>query len=184
LTFLEAPCYHRRLNTASEVAMKHLLISAILLVASTAAMPQAKPNEVALRAIVQEEVAAWNSADAVAYSRHFAADGVFVNIRGEYKTGVQAFTKQHEFLFKGPFHGSTLHQDVVSIQFIRPDVAVVEVLTSVTGIPKLSPGTSTDDKGRLRTRLLQVLVKDAGEWKITDYHNTDVKADVPAPDPQ
>jgi hypothetical protein len=25
---------------------------------------------------------------------------------------------------------------------------------------------------------------DGGEWKITDYHNTDVKADVPAPYPQ
>jgi uncharacterized protein (TIGR02246 family) len=115
-----------------------------------------------------------------ARSRHFR----LVNIRGEYRTGVQAFTKQHEFLFHGPFHGSTLHQDVVSVQFVRPDVAVVEVLTAVTGIQRLSPGTNTDEKGRLRTRLLQVLVKNGVEWKITDYHNTDVKADVPAPDPQ
>jgi uncharacterized protein (TIGR02246 family) len=167
--------------------MKYLLVSTIVLVAALAAqpaMPQAKPEESAIRAIVQDEVAAWNAGDAGAYSRHFAADGIFVNIRGEYRTGVQAFTKQHEFLFRGPFHGSTLHQDVVSIQFIRPDIAVVEVLTAVTGIQKLSPGTNTDEKGRLRTRLLQVLVKDGAEWKITDYHNTDVKADVPAPDPQ
>jgi len=61
---------------------------------------------------------------------------------------------------------------------------VVVVLTSVTGIPKLFPGTNTDDKGRLRTRLLQVVVKDGGEWKITAYHNTDVKLGVPVPDPQ
>jgi hypothetical protein len=60
----------------------------------------------------------------------------------------------------------------------------VELLTAVTGIEKLSPGTNTDEKGRLRTRLLQALVKDGGEWKITYYHNTDVKADVPAPEPQ
>ena len=59
-----------------------------------------------------------------------------------------------------------------------------EVLTSVTGIQKLSPGTNTDDKGRLRTRLLQVMVKEGGEWKIVAYHNTDVKAGVPLPDPQ
>jgi uncharacterized protein (TIGR02246 family) len=167
--------------------MKYVLVSAITLIATFAAMramPQAKPDESAIRTIVQEEVAAWNAGDAVAYSRHFAADGIFVNIRGEYRAGVQAFTKQHEFLFNGPFHGSILHQDVVSVQFVRPDVAVVEVLTAVTGIQKLSPGTNTDEKGRLRTRLLQVLVKDSGEWRITDYHNTDVKADVPAPDPQ
>jgi uncharacterized protein (TIGR02246 family) len=167
--------------------MKYVLVSAIVLVATFAAkpaMPQPKLEEGAVRTIVQEEVAAWNAGDAAAYSRHFAADGIFVNIRGEYRTGVQAFTKQHEFLFNGHFRGSTLHQDVVSIQFIRPDVAVAEVLTAVTGIQKLSPGTNTDEKGRLRTRLLQVLVKDRGEWKITDYHNTDVKADVPAPDPK
>jgi uncharacterized protein (TIGR02246 family) len=166
--------------------MNYAVVFAILVAAFAAkrATPQAEPNESAIRTIVQGEVAAWNAGDAVAYSRHFARDGVFVNIRGEYRTGAQAFTKQHEFLFSGLFHGSTLHHDVVSVQFLRPDVAVVEVLTSVTGIQKLSPGTNTDQKGRLRTRLLQVLVKDRGEWKITDYHNTDVKADVPAPDPQ
>jgi uncharacterized protein (TIGR02246 family) len=165
--------------------MKTLLVSAIFLAATTmAATPQATPDEVSIRNIVREEVTAWNAGDAEGYSRHFAADGIFVNIRGQYFTGVQAFTKQHVFLFNGPFHGSTLHQDVVSIRFVRPDVAVVEVLTAVTGIQKLSPGTSTDDKGRLRTRLLQVVVKDGGEWKITNYHNTDVKADIPAPEPQ
>ena len=164
--------------------MQCLLVSAIFLVAAMAAMPHAKPDEVAIRSIVQEEVTAWNAGDAAGYSRHFAADGICINIRGQYFTGVQAFTKQHEFLFNGPFHGSTLHQDVVSIQFVRPDVAVVEVLTALTGIQKLSPGTSADDRGRLRTRLLQVVVKDGGEWKITHYHNTDVKAGVPAPEPQ
>jgi hypothetical protein len=60
----------------------------------------------------------------------------------------------------------------------------VEVLTSVTGIQKLSPGTNTDDKGRLRTRLLQVIVKDGGEWKIVAYHNVDVKSDIPVPNPE
>jgi ketosteroid isomerase-like protein len=72
--------------------MKYALVFAIILVATFAAkraMPQAKPNESAIRTIVQEEVAAWNAGDAVAYSRHFAPDGIFVNIRGEYRTGVQ-----------------------------------------------------------------------------------------------
>jgi hypothetical protein len=70
------------------------------------------------------------------------------------------------------------------LKFVRPDVAVVEVLTSVTGIQKLFSGTNADDKGRLRTRSLQVVVKDGGEWKIAAYHNTDVKPEVPVPDPQ
>ena len=167
-----------------EVAMRCLLVFTIVLFATVAATPQASPDETAVRNIIQEEITAWNSSDAAAYSRHFAADGTFTNIRGEFFSGRQPFIEKHDNLFKGPFHGSTLKQDIVSLKFVRPDVAVVEVLTSVTGIQKLFPGTNTDDKGRLRTRLLQVVVKDGGEWRITAYHNTDLKSGVPVPDPQ
>jgi len=163
--------------------MNYLLVLSIVLFATIAARPEASTDETAVREIIQEEIAAWNSGDAAAYSRHFAAEGTCTNIRGQLFTGRQAFTQQHEYLFKGPFHGSTLKQDVVSLKFARPDVAIVEVLTSVTGIQKLSPGTNADSKGRLRTRLLQIMVKNGGEWEIVAYHNTDVKPDVPAPDP-
>ncbi len=171
-------------SSPAEASMNYLLVLSIALAATIAAMPQASPDETAVRNIIQEEITAWNSSDAAAYSRHFAADGTFTNIRGEFFSGRQPFIEKHDNLFKGPFHGSTLKQDIVSLKFVRPDVAVVEVLTSVTGIQKLFPGTNTDDKGRLRTRLLQVVVKDGGEWRITAYHNTDVKSGVPVPDPQ
>jgi ketosteroid isomerase-like protein len=77
-----------------------------------------------------------------------------------------------------------MKQDVVSLKFVRPDVAIVETLTAVIGIQKPSPGMSLDTKARLRSRLLQVMVKDGGEWRIVTYHNTDVRPDVPVPDPQ
>jgi uncharacterized protein (TIGR02246 family) len=148
------------------------------------AVPETSSDETAIRNIIQEEIAAWNAGDAVAYARHFADDGTFTNVRGQLFTGRQAFIERHDYVFKGQFHGSTLGQDIVSLKFVQPDVAVVEVLTAVTGFQKLSPGTSVDDKGRLRTRMLQVIVKGKGEWKIVAYHNVDVKSDVPAPDPQ
>lgn len=100
--------------------MKCLLFLAVLLGATVAATPQASPEETAVRNIVQEEIAAWNSGDAAAYSRHFAADGTFTNIRGEFFTGRQPFIEKHDNLFKGPFHGSTLKQDIVSLKFVRP----------------------------------------------------------------
>jgi hypothetical protein len=90
--------------------------------------------------------------------------------------------KHHAELFSGPYRGTILHHDVVSLQFVRSDVAVVEVLTSVTGFQKLAPGLSTDKNGRLRTRLLQVLVKDKSAWSIVAYHNVDVKSQTPVPD--
>lgn len=157
---------------------------ALVVVATVAAYPQASPDETAVRSIIHDEIAAWNSGDAVAFSRHFAADGTFTNIRGQFFTGREAFTEKHDFIFKGVYRGTTMKQDVVSLKFVRPDVAIVETLTAVIGIQKPSPGMSTDDKGRLRSRLLQIMVKDGGEWKIVTFHNTDVRPDVPVPDPQ
>ena len=140
-------------------------------------------DETAIRKIVQDEVAAWNRGDATAYSNQFANDGTFTNIRGQFFTGHEAFLKQHEVIFQGIFKNTTSQQDIVSLKFIRPDVAIVETLTSLSGMPETAPGTATDSKGRLRTRLLQVVARQGGEWKIVAYHNVDVKPGVPVPEP-
>jgi len=153
--------------------MNYLPVLAIALAATIAAMPQPSSDEIAIRNIIQEEITAWNAGDAAAYSRHFSEDGTFTNIRGQFFAGRQAFIDRHDYVFKGQFHGSTLKQDIVSLKFVRPDVAVVEVLTSVTGIQKLSPGTNTDDKGRLRTRLLQVIAKDGGAARVNNFETHD-----------
>jgi uncharacterized protein (TIGR02246 family) len=144
----------------------------------------AKADEIAIRKIIQDEVAAWNRGDAAAYSRQFATDGTFTNIRGQFFTGYEAFLKQHEVIFQGIFKSTTLQQDIVSLKFIGQDVAVVDTLTSVSGMPGTAPGgTATDSKGRLRTRLLQVVARRGREWKIVAYHNVDVKSGIPVPEP-
>jgi hypothetical protein len=58
---------------------------------------------------------------------------------------------------QGIYKNTTLKQDIASLKFIRPD------------------------KGRIRTRLLQVVAKEAGAWKIVTYHNVDVKPGIPFP---
>ena len=166
--------------------MKTALILTMLFFATKSTPGQGKPEEAAIRNILQEEVAAWNKGDAHAYSQHFAADGTFTNVMGMFFTGHQAFLDRHEEIFKGMFRGTVLRQDVVSLRFVRPETAVVETLTWISGFSPSGPppGTHADAKGRLRTRLLQVMVKDAGGWKIAVYHNVDVKPTVTAPEPQ
>ncbi len=165
--------------------MKTSLIFTALIFATVSAA-QGKSDEATIRNILQEEVAAWNKGDAQVYSQHFAADGTFTNILGMFFTGHQAFLDRHEEIFKGMFRGTVLRQDVVSLRFVRRDAAVVETFTWISGFPASGPppGTHLDPNGRLRTRLLQVMVKDAGEWKIVVYHNVDVKPRVTAPEPQ
>jgi uncharacterized protein (TIGR02246 family) len=74
-------------------------------------------------------VAAWNKGDAQAYAEDFAVDGTFTNILGMFFTGHQAFVDRHEEIFKGMFRGTELRQDVVSLKFVRPQMAVVETFT-------------------------------------------------------
>ncbi|MGH7624910.1 MAG: SgcJ/EcaC family oxidoreductase [Gemmatimonadaceae bacterium] len=145
---------------------------------------QTAADTAAIRGVVEDEITAWDQGDATAYSRHVAADATFTNIRGQFFTGQAAFLHQHAAIFESIFKHTTLQQDIVALRFLGPDVAVVEVLTAVTGVTQRRPGMTFDQHGRLRTRLLQVLARQAGEWKIVAYHNVDVKPGVPLPDPR
>lgn len=145
---------------------------------------QSSSDTAAIRSIVQNEIDTWNRGDAAGYSRDFAADGTFTNIRGQFFTGYPGYLKQHEVIFQGIFKNSTLKQDIVSLIFIRPDVAIVETVTAVSGAAQSPAGITKDDKGRIRTRLLQVVAKEREMWKIVSYHNVDVKPGIPVPEPR
>lgn len=166
--------------------MKNLIIITVptlFMLFATPTKAQQNADSTAIQIILQEEVTSWNSGDAATYSKHFAENGTFTNIRGMFFTGHQQFLDRHVEIFKGMFAKTVLKQDVVSFRFLSPDVAIVETLTWITGFPKGgSPqAIHIDNQGRLHTRLLQVFQKQAGDWKIVVYHNTDLKPDTPVP---
>jgi len=144
---------------------------------------QSPADEAAIRNIVQNEIDTWNKGDAVGYSRDFATNGTFTNIRGQFFTGYDGFLKQHQVIFDGIFKNTTLSQRVISLKFVRPDVATVETLTAVAGMAQPPTGVALHE-GRIRTRLLQIVARDNGVWKIVTYHNTDVKPGIPITQPQ
>lgn len=164
--------------------MKSIAFALLLLTALTATA-QSKPDEEAIRAILNEEVVTWNHGDPDGYSKHFAEDGTFTNVRGMFFTGHQAYRDRHEVIFKGPFLGTKLQLQVVSLRFLTRDYAICETLTWVSDFKKgAPPDLHLDAKGRLRTRLLQLFAKRGGEWQIVVYHNVDIKPDVETPEPK
>ena len=74
---------------------------------------------------LEKEVPRWTRGDTDGYSRHFATEGTFTNVQGMFFTGYKAFRDRHEEIFKRQFRGTVLQQEVVSLRFVRPDVAVV-----------------------------------------------------------
>src|SRR5579859_3830262 len=127
--------------------MKALAI-AIVLLAGVVAAAQSKPAENAIRGILDQEITTWAHGDADGYSKHFAADGTFTNVLGMFYTGQKAFRDRHEVIFKGPFLGTTLQLQVVSLRFLAPDIAICETLSWVSGFKSgAPPGLHLDPKG-------------------------------------
>ena len=158
----------------------------LLSLVATLVNAQTKTDEAAIRKILEEEVTMWDRGDADGYSRNFAANGTFTNVQGMFFTGYKAFRDRHEQIFKGQFRGTVLQLEVVSLRFVAPDVAVVDTLSWVSGFSKAGPppDLNLDANGRLRTRLLLVLVRDGNDWKITVYHNVDIKPRIESPEPR
>jgi hypothetical protein len=57
------------------------------------------------------------------------------------------------------------------LRFVRPDVAIVDIDTRVSGGSMEPLGVQVGLGGALHSCLLIVLVKESGEWWIAAYHN-------------
>lgn len=128
-----------------------------------------------IQAIVAEQVKAWNTGDAVTFSKSFAPEGSFTNIRGTVFYGHKTFEDRHKEIFTGFFKGSKLAMTITRIRFVRPDVAIVDLATEVSNLSGAPPGVKLNAEGRIATRLQQVFVRDQGTWRVESYHNVDVK---------
>ena len=149
--------------------------SFLVTAAAQSAAQASAADEAPIRAIVEGQVTAWNAGDAVAFSKSFADNGSFTNIRGTVYYGHKAFEDRHRDIFTGFFKGSKLAMSITRIRFVRPDVAIVDLATELSNLSGAPPGVRPDAAGRIITRLQQVLVKDNGVWRVESYHNVDVK---------
>jgi len=165
--------------------MKRMFLVMVMVVATAVSVfgqakdtrPQNRSGESRIREIIADQVSAWNVGDEKVFSRSFASDGSFTNIRGTVLYGYQAFLDRHREIFQGFFKGSKLNMEATKIRFVRPDVAIVDITTDISELHGLPPGIKAAADGRIHTRLQEVFVKDGGKWLITSYHNVDVKGD-------
>ncbi len=64
-----------------KIAFLQKIVMALTVVMATITLhAQSRQDTIAIREILDEEVASWNRGDAQTYSQHFAADGTFTNI--------------------------------------------------------------------------------------------------------
>jgi uncharacterized protein (TIGR02246 family) len=128
-----------------------------------------------IRAIIARQVDAWNRGDAEGYGEACRRDLGFTNILGMRWDTRSGFNARHAEMFRNVFAGSRLSITIERLQFYRADMAVAELLTELTDFRGLPPGIRADGSGRLRTRMLEVFVKEDGAWAVAACHNTAVQ---------
>lgn len=129
----------------------------------------------AIRTLVEDSTKAWNAGDASAYVARFAIDVEFTDVTGLSSSGRSSFEARLDQELKTIFRGSKLKQTVRKIRIVASDVAVVEIEAELAGFSALPRGVRAWPDGTLRTRLEEVLVKVAGAWWVSCYHEVDAK---------
>jgi uncharacterized protein (TIGR02246 family) len=132
-------------------------------------------SETAIRAIVEEQAAAWNAGDGAGYSRHVSPDISFTNIFGTVMYGASAFIDRHTHILGTSFKGTTKRHTVRRVRFVTPDLALVDIDNEVHGIKAMPGGMPVPADGVLRSQLLEVFARRDGTWWVEAYHNVDVK---------
>ena len=138
----------------------------------------------AITAIILDQGQAWNCADAHAFGRQYREDGSFTNVSGLRVYGKAGFVNIHERIFQSIFAGSQIRFVIDRFHFLRPDVAVVEIDATLTGLQHARTGAALADDGSLHSKLQEVFTRDEAGWQIAAFHNVAV-ARTPAlgPDP-
>ena len=112
---------------------------------------------------------------------NFTLDSGFVNILGMRFPDRASNQERHASLFATIFRNSTLNADVLHIRFTDPDTAVAEVLFRLVGYAALPPGIGETAPRVLETRLVDVLQKIDGHWRIVVSQNTAIVRRSPTP---
>jgi len=111
--------------------------------------------------LVGEIAEAWNAGDARAYGARYCPDGTFTNSDGTLDLGRDEVVRTAEEAFQGVLAGTKFSTAVRKLRLVRPDVAVVDLDTRVSGMPG----------GEVRISQMLVLVEEDDRWWITAQHN-------------
>jgi uncharacterized protein (TIGR02246 family) len=131
--------------------------------------------EAPIRAIVADQVAAWDAGDGPGYARHLAPDASFTNLFGMVIYGAPAFSQRHAEILATFYKGTTKAHVIRRIRFVTPDVAIVDIDNQVRGVKAMPAGIVVPPDGIVKTQLMEVFVRRNGRWLIEAYHNVDLK---------
>ena len=133
-----------------------------------------KDEEPRIRKIILEQESAWNTGSARRYCARIRMDATLTTIQGGVHGGRESIEGRMSEVFANVFKGTRIIMKIQRIRF-EGNVAMVEIDTEVNAVKNLPPGIRASADGKLRTRLLEVMVNDNNTWSVLALHDVDVK---------
>ena len=157
--------------------MRRSKIAALLvfIVCPVTALADQAADEAAIRAIVSDQVVAWNAGDGQRYAEHLAPDASFTNLFGMVMYGAPSVRARHIEILSTFYKGTTKTHAIRRVRFVTPDVAIVDIDNEVHGVKAMPSGIIVPPDGVVKTQLMEVFVRRAGRWQVEAYHNVDTK---------
>ncbi len=147
----------------SWTALAFVTVLAVPLACAEAPGPSA-----AIEALQQRQADAWNAHDAQAYAALFLEDGDVVNVLGWWWRGRPEIERNLRQAFAFTFAESRLTIVDTVVRALSMDVAIAHVRWTMEGA-KAPPGAPEPPRQGIQ---LQVLRRDAGQWRILSLQNT------------
>jgi uncharacterized protein (TIGR02246 family) len=132
-------------------------------------------DDAAIKQIVADFSNGWNTHDAHAMCVSLAEKLEWVNWRGEALGTREAVEKEHAELFSDLYKNSHRTDEVKSINYLNPELAVVDDYWSMTGAKKRD-GSDWPYRAGLYTFLM---AKRNGRWLVIVSHAADFNAQTP-----
>jgi len=143
--------------------MRSPFISSFALLALLSPMMTAEAraaDEQPIKDRLKEFQSAWDKDDTTAMAAVWAEDGTLINPFGTFAQGRDAITKVFVQEHTGPFKATKYVTSDVKVQWVTPDVAIVDVTANISGVHGPDGAAAPD----YPHHVTWVFVKKDGKW--------------------
>ena len=149
-----------------------IAVACILLTAAAPAAAQSRSDEQAIERLAAQFERAWNAHDMTLLGDMVTDDVDFVNVVGFHWKGRTQVVDEHAAIHRDRFKNSVWANERVTVQFVRPDVALARVEWNTRG-DLTGPAGALKPGPPRRGLFLWVVVNDGGTWRIRAVQNTE-----------